>query len=164
MGQILDAENGENKDRPPARRFNLVSWFSAVSFASILLISIVVAGLLSRFLEDALLERDTAIMLQLINNMVAVSGSHEYFVNGANGGPTTDLENFFARMGEMPGVIRANAFAKDRTIIWSTERGLVGKRFDPNDELEEAFQGRPQVETGVTNTSAKLEHVDPAGR
>ncbi len=48
MGQILDAENGENKDRPPARRFNLVSWFSAVSFASILLISIVVAGLLSR--------------------------------------------------------------------------------------------------------------------
>ena len=89
-----------------------------------------------------------------------MSGSHEYFVNGANGGPTTDLENFFARMGEMPGVIRANAFAKDRTIIWSTERGLVGKRFDPNDELEEAFQGRPKVETGVTNTSAKLEHVD----
>ena len=139
MGHILDAVVGKSTDRPPAKRFNLVSWFSAVSFVSILLISIVVAGLLSRFLEDALLERDTAIMLQLINNIVAASGSHEYFVSGATGGPTTDLENFFARMGEMPGVIRANAFAQDRTIIWSTEPALVGRRLDPNAELEEAL-------------------------
>lgn len=157
LGRLVDATVGKITDRPPARRFSLVSWFSAVSFVSILLISVAAATLLSRFLEQALLERDTVIMQQLINNIVGASDSYEYFVDG-NGGPT-DLENFFARMAEMPDVVRANAFAQDRSVIWSTEPALVGQRFDPNHELEEAFRGYPQVETGVTSKSSKLEHA-----
>ncbi len=158
MGRPSDIAAGKSVERPSAKRFNLVSWFSAVGFVSIALISVAAAVLLSRFLEKALLERDTAIMQQLINNIVSASDSHNYFVEGKGGGPT-DLESFFARMAEMPDVVRAHAFAQDRTVIWSTETAFVGQRFDPNDELEEAFKGHPQVETGITSESTKLEHI-----
>lgn len=157
MGRLSDIAAGRSVERPPAKRFNLVSWFSVVGFVSIALISVAAAVLLSRFLEKALLERDTAIMQQLINNIVSASDSYSYFVEG-NGG-STDLERFFARMAEMPDVVRAHAFAQDRTVIWSTETAFVGQRFDPNDELEEAFRGHPQVETGITSESTKLEHI-----
>lgn len=151
------AAGGDDVDRSRVRRFSLVSWFAALSFVSILLISVVAAGLLSRFLGQSLLERDSAIMQQMINNIVAASDSYEYFAEGSVG--SADLEGFFARMGDMPGVMRANAYAQDRTIIWSTEPEIVGRRFDPNDELEDAFRGNPQVETGVAGARAKLEHT-----
>ena len=41
----------------------------------------------------------------------------------------------------MPDVIRANAHSADRQVIWSSDKAIVGRRFDDNHELDEAPSG-----------------------
>lgn len=141
-----------------AQRFNLVGWFSAVSFASILVISVAAAIFLSRFLTQALLERDTEIMAQLINDIVGASQSQDYFASPGGTNSATDIEAFFARMGDMPDVVRANAYTQDRMVIWSTDPTLIGRKYTSNPELEEAFLGHSEFETGQVSRSEKEEH------
>ena len=97
-------------------------------------------------MTQSLLERDTAIMLQLVNTIVDASQPGAFFIPGAD--KTTDWRRYFARLSKMPDVVRANAIAQDRTVVWSTEPALVGRRLDAGDGLEQALLGIPQV--GVT--------------
>ena len=61
----------------------------------------------------------------------------------------------------MPDVRRINLYSTDRTIVWSTEREIIGRRFDGNKELDEALRGDLVVEGGRITASErdKPEHV-----
>jgi signal transduction histidine kinase len=59
----------------------------------------------------------------------------------------------------MPGVLRANAYGQDRSIVWSTEPELLGQRFLDNPELEEAFRGGRPVDSGMMGETEKREHA-----
>jgi signal transduction histidine kinase len=41
----------------------------------------------------------------------------------------------------MPDVLRANLHSRERVILWSSDRGLIGRQFLDNAELEEALRG-----------------------
>ncbi|MFQ5619909.1 MAG: sensor histidine kinase [Rhodospirillales bacterium] len=57
---------------PEKSSFNLMRWFSILSLVSIVLISAVSAFVLSRFLTQNLLQRDTVLTMELVNSILQV--------------------------------------------------------------------------------------------
>ena len=62
----------------------------------------------------------------------------------------------------MPDVMRANVYSADGIVIWSTDKSLVGKKYDRNPELDEALAGKLKVEHGIVGDQGhpKPEHVN----
>ena len=52
-------------------------------------------------------------------------------------------------------------FRSDQTLAWSSEKEIIGKRFNDNPELVKALNGELEVETGKTGKSQhpKHEHI-----
>ena len=152
---------------PPARAsqpptFNLLRRFSLWSFLAIMLVASGASLFLSRFLTQALLQRDAAVTMEVIQSVCETENAAAFFLApGAGGARGQGLQEFFDHIGNLPDVLRANVYGKDRTLLWSTEPRLVGQRFaDKNDELEEALGGELAFETGVTTReqNPKQEH------
>ena len=139
--------------------FNLVRWFSFLSLVSIVIISSLSAISLTRFLTENMLRRDAVVAMEIINGIVKVQKAKSYFINGVGEKPTRELEEFFAHVAHLPDVLRANVYAADRTILWSSNEQLLGKRFDDNPELEEAFLGELNTEVKIASPGEKEEHV-----
>ncbi len=143
-----------------SKPFNLLRSFSILSLLSILAISAISATLLARFLRENLLQRDAVVTMEFVQSIAQAQNTSVYFTEQdyARGkGPLTD---FFARIAHMPDVVRANVYSRQRTVLWSNEENLIGKRFtDDNPELDRALAGELALETGQVNRPAKTEHI-----
>jgi len=139
-----------------ARPFNLTRWFSLLSFVCVASISAASALLLSNFLTDRMLHRDAVVTMEFVQAMVASDSAAAYFLAGGSSGAPRDLEETFKDLAQMPDVLRANVFARSRTIVWSSDPSLVGKKFDINPELDEALAAELVVNSGPVR---KEEHV-----
>ncbi|MCI4428206.1 MAG: two-component sensor histidine kinase [Burkholderiales bacterium] len=139
-------------------RFALTRWFAAVGALAIGVFSLAMGWLLSSFLEARMLERDAAIsrdFVQSIANIQQVVG----FFRDPNGAPAPSVTEFFAHVAAMPDVLRANVYAPDRRVLWSSRPELIGKTFPANDELDEALKGRVVVNREVDEQpDTKAEH------
>lgn len=72
---------------------------------------------------------------------------------------------FFAHVAAMPDVLRANVYAPDRRLVWSSRQELIGQRFGANDELDEALRGRVVVHRADDDgRGTKDEHLGLAAR
>lgn len=123
-------------DRPIA----LTRWFAGVGALAIGLFSLAMGWQLSSYLERRMLERDAALsrdFVQSIANIQQVAG----FLRAPRGDPAPSVAEFFAHVAAMPDVIRANVYAPDRRVIWSSRAELIGQRFGANDELDAALRG-----------------------
>ena len=140
------------------RPFHLIRWFSILSLISISLISVVSAAVFSRVMTSNLLLRDATIAMQFINSIVRVENGIDYFKGINLSEQTGDLEEFFAHVADMPDILRANVYAMDGTVIWSSNEELTGKRFDDNPDLEIAFSGRLHPEIEDLEEESKEEH------
>jgi signal transduction histidine kinase len=142
-------------------RFSLIRWFSLLSLLCIGAVTVTTSLLLSRFLTDRMLERDAAVTMQFVQGISQVEGATAYFVDRRPSREGNRLEDFFTHIAGMPDVLRANAYASDATLIWSSDPQLVGRRFGVNDELQRALAGEMQMESGVAGRQAKpkLEHM-----
>jgi signal transduction histidine kinase len=133
---------GANRGAATPAPFDLLRWFAILSALAVAVIAIGTALFLARFVERASLTRDAAVVTQFVNNLFLVEEGEGFFRADAAAGPG-DIEEFFAHLSRLPGVLRANAFDRDRRIVWSSDPALVGQRFADNDELEAAFRGQP---------------------
>ncbi|HLB79772.1 MAG TPA: ATP-binding protein [Dongiaceae bacterium] len=149
------AMNGHTAERP----FNLLRWFSVASLLCVSLISAASAVFLSRFLTEHMLQRDAVVSMEFIDGIVQVEDAIGYFVRHDRPRPDTALDSFFQHVSRMPDVVRANVYARDRSIIWSSTAGFEGRKFGPNAELDRAFAGVVQVESGTVGSGKKAEHV-----
>ena len=148
--------------RPAGRRvFNLTRWFSILSLVCIGAVSVMSSIFLSRFLTDNLLENDANVIMDVVQNIAEVQDTSAYFLGRGGDVRDRNLEEFFRQVGKLPDVLRANIYAHDQRVIWSTDPTLIGKYLGPNDELEEALAGKVVVESGVIGASAdaKPEHL-----
>ena len=129
------------EDRPT---FNLVRWFTVLSFLSIGAASAGSAFVLSSFLTEHFLYREAEVMTEFINGVIdveradKVKGPYADWIEG-------DVEEFFYHIGGTPDVVRANVYRPDGSIIWSTDPAMVGRKFERNEELESAFGGQPVI-------------------
>lgn len=139
--------------------FRFVRWFCLLSLVAITIMSIGSAWTLSHFLARSIVQRDATTAMDFVNSAVQAQGASRYFVERSINSPTRDLERFFALIARMPDVLRANAYASDGHILWSSNADLVGMRFDDNSDLERAFSGILDPGTKFYAEGDKEEHA-----
>ena len=120
--------------------FNLSRWFAAVGLVAIASISAVTAALLSSFLTDRMLQQEGRLTQEFVQSIVLVEKAAEYF-SGHRAPQLREIEQVFEHIARMPDVLRANLHSRERRILWSSDRGLIGRQFLDNAELEEALRG-----------------------
>ena len=140
--------------------FSMLRWFSWLSLISIGTVCVASSLLLSDFLTRHFLRHDAVLTMQFLQSAADVE-TKEASATGRE--PTLrekDFEEFFRHVAGLPGVLRANIYARDRTLVWSSDPQLSGQRFDYNPELKKALAGTISIEVGVAGEpGAKPEHV-----
>lgn len=118
---------------------------------------------LSRFLTEYMLQRDAEVSAEFVQSIVRAERTSTYFADPGMAISRGLLESFFNHVAQLPGVVRANVFSADGTVIWSSDAEMLGRRFADNKDLQAALRGHVTVETG---TDAKEEHLalDPRGQ
>lgn len=139
--------------------FKLLRSFALLSLLSISLITSVSSAVLLRFLTDHFLERDAVVSMEFIQSVAEdehpeLTFSRPELINDEEG-----LGELFKHIVNLPDVVRTNVFIPDGSIIWSSDENLVGKRFDPNHDLEEALSGELVYELNNLRDQVKSEYV-----
>jgi len=158
--QQLEPDTMASAPSNPHRPFRLTAWFALVSFICIAAVSIVSSVLLSRFLSDNLLRHDAETMMEVVQGLVEIQGPGAYFMAAATADGDRQLEEFFAHISRLPDVLRANIYARDQRVLWSSDPALIGRRLGLNPELEEALAGVVMIESGAVGVDdIKPEHA-----
>jgi two-component system, NtrC family, sensor histidine kinase HydH len=126
---------------PPAPLTGITRWFVVSGALAIALFSAGMANLLTRFVESTLLLRDAELSRDFVQSVVDT----QHVAGALRSGAISDNPNFsefFDHLNAMPDVLRTNIYSTQRRLMWSSSPALVGRRFDTNDELEQALQGR----------------------
>lgn len=158
----------------PIRPFSLIRWFTLSGLAAITLTSIASGVILSRFLTENMLQRDSLVTAEFVRGIIheanrehALQPHHttvsalDHLLRGDPHESTAQLQAFFALIAAMPDVLHTNVYDARRQIVWSSRKKLVGKSFVDNHELDEALSGEIEIEIGVAGTYAgqKAEHA-----
>lgn len=136
------------------RPFQLTRWFALIGLAAIGAVTVISSLLLSRFLVGNMLHRDATISMEFVRSIAEVQEARGYFTGER--AADRNLVEFFNHIATMPHVLRANVFALDRKIIWSSDPNLIGRTFDHNPELDAALAGTLKISDEV---SWKPEHM-----
>jgi len=150
-------------DCDPARRFQLLRWISILGFVALVLISIPFAAILSHFMTREILDHDAALTSQFIASVAETQSSQANLGSKVTLGQLLDERVDMAKLGVdpqaagaarkqfydhlrfLPDVLLADVYARDRSVIWSTNRSLVGQVTQDSSELEKAFAARAIV-------------------
>lgn len=94
-----------------------------------------------------------------VGSVAKVQRAAEYFTDKAPG--DSNWEEFFHHISDMSDVLRINAYDRERIVIWSSDKALIGKQFAHNDELDDAFKGGVVIGGGITSKDKlpKAEHI-----
>ncbi len=127
-----------------------------------MVVGIVTSLLLSAFLTKHMLQRDATLTMEEVQSIVHIGKAGGYFRNGVHEPGDPHAEEFFQFIASMHDVLRTNFYAKDGTVIWSTDKSLVGRAPGRNPELDESLAGRLTVESGIVGEedNPKPEHVN----
>lgn len=141
--------------------FKLLRWFS---LASLVLVAAFAAGnawLISSFLSKHLIEREAQVTRDFVQNILSADGSLDYLANRSDPELGARFRGSVDHFTAMRDVLRTNVYSPDGTMLWSTDKSLVGRRFSNNHELDEALTGRLVVESGriTDELRSKPEHV-----
>jgi two-component system, NtrC family, sensor histidine kinase HydH len=140
-------------------RFNLRLWFAAAGFIVIATLSAAFAVLMSHYLTTTMLDREVAVTQEFLESILATEGYGERVFVGDGRGAREALESFADHVRAMPEIMRANVYGADRSILWSTDRELIGRRFENNPELDQAMAGSLVREIGQLRADSKPEHI-----
>jgi signal transduction histidine kinase len=105
--------------------------FTLVSVIIVLTVMIATGVTAPAFYRQAMTERETAVMQDMIN-IVAHEEEAEgylsasYLANFTESAARTNLEISFRSLTRLPGFFRIKVFGPDRKIAWSDDAGLVG--------------------------------------
>ena len=153
-----------NNQGEPAGRISLRRRFALASFGVIVAIGIGLGWLLSSMLTDRLLKREGAVMEEFIQLILRTEYAEAYFTGPDNPELQLRFSKAMAHVEEITEPVRVNAFRPDGTVLWSTDKALIGRRFPVNDELEEAMRGQTVVSSGNARSGLpiKEEHQNLA--
>lgn len=147
----------------PAGRphFNLMRWFSMTALLSVAVVTGFAALAISTFLTRRMIRQDAELTAGFVRSIIATEHAYGFFQGGA-GATAPGNGDLFTHMARMPDVVRTNVYSPDRQMIWSSDAMLIGRRFERNDELEEALDARLVVHSGVVDRAQlpKAEHLD----
>ncbi|MCQ4347474.1 HAMP domain-containing histidine kinase [Pseudomonas stutzeri] len=143
--------------------FNLLRWFSLVSLGLIAVVAVGMAISATRYAIVDSIERDAMLTAQVIRALTEGEIRHASFTAPVGLGDFLDFRDevvreeidrvhlhqvrseFLDHVSNLPDALQVNLFAPDRTIVWSTNAELVGRRLLDRDELEQAFRQKTHV-------------------
>lgn len=154
----------------PTQQFNLLRWFSIVSFVLISVIAFGVGSWSTRFLVAESLERDALITAQFIQTIakgeirhhglagrqigeVLAYAQHQSMPEEKKQSAQPASFEFLDYLAHLPNSLLINIYSPNRTVVWSTNQKLVGRAF-LNDELEQAFSSKERISTKYSNVAA----------
>jgi len=139
--------------------FNLLRSFAISSLVCIALISVLTAWILSAFMSAHLIQRDAVVSMEFIQSVAKINDPRGYFQHRGEAAQKRQFEEFFQHITRLPDILRATVYTTDKTIIWSNDSELVGRRFLDNDELSEALAGKLVYEYNSISDHEKIEHA-----
>ena len=146
--------------RPTRKPFNLLRWFSIVSLVAIVLVGSIVSWILTRYLTAHMLLRDAEVSRDFLESIATTEKTRDHLRPSASPPSAEAIGLFVEHLPTLPDLVRANLYALDRTVLWSTDSQIIGRKFDHNDELDRAFAGKIVIETGsVAFDEKKTEHL-----
>ncbi len=122
--------------------FNVLRSFALLSLLAIGLIGIVSGIVVSRFLGSHLLKRDAVVTMEFIQTIAEAEEPQLSFTRPEFFSDQEGLGELFVHIAKIPDVVRANVYAPNELIAWSTDKALIGKRFEFNPELQQALAGQ----------------------
>lgn len=156
-----------------AKPFNLRKWFSIVSLAVTGGVAVIFGAGMSNFFVTETIRRDAMLTTQFIQSIAEIEAYHGAFDQGtitlgqildrrvdaaSLGVREPDLIRarleFFDHLSKMPEALLAVVFAPDGTIVWSTNRNLVGRQLPDNPELIEVLRTKKTVAGGHLRRTA----------
>lgn len=153
----LPSANPLLRDSP--HHLRMVIAFLMISFVLIFSTALILSTTLSRYIVAQMILRDSIVSAEFLNSVVHVENATGYFRNGGNHSADQDIEELLTHVGRMPDVFRANVYASDGTILWSTDAEMVGQSFPENDGLAAAMRGELHPELNIVERGVKDEHV-----
>lgn len=144
---------------PP--HFNLTRWFALVALISIASISMLTAVWLSAFVTERMVWQEARLTAAYVQSLVRVEKSLQTFFADPARGIDAEAEEAFQHVAALPDVLRANVYGRQGTIIWSSDRQMIGRAFGSNRELDLALAGHvvaKQANEGEHDMHAKAEH------
>lgn len=141
------------------RDFNLIRWFSITALISVAAVSMLAAWGLSAFLTERMIRQEAEVTARFLRSIIDTEHAYDYFEG--KGGDPRQVESFLSHMNTMPDVLRTNVYSLDKVMLWSSDASLIGRRFDQNEELDEALQAQLVINSGVAQRPdvPKSEHV-----
>ena len=142
------------------KTFHLTRWFALLSLVTVATISVSAAFWLSRFLSQEMLRRDAVLTADFVRSLVLAERAVPYFRQPGSA-DQRELEENFQHLARMPDVVGANVYWANKTILWSSDRSMIGREFPDNPELDEALGGELVVHSGRIGDGppTKSEHV-----
>ena len=139
--------------------FNLRRWFALLSPVVIGFIGLVNAWVITSFLNNHLFQREALVSREFVQNILVSDGSLGYLAHPDDAMLKGRFSDTVKHLSNMRDVLRANVYGRDGVVLWSSDPDLIGKRFDDNDELEDAMAGQLVVHSGHIDRTSKQEHL-----
>jgi len=127
---------------------NLRRWFAVASLGVITVMALSLGWLLSSMLTERMLRREGEVMMDFVQNLLTAEDTARYLA--APDDPQL-RERFLLstrHIHAMREPVRANAYGRDGTLLWSTDQALIGRRYSANKELDRALSGELVVQSG----------------
>lgn len=137
----------------------VLSLFIVTSFLAIFATTFLLSSYLATYVAGQMMMRDAVVSMQFLNSIVRVEEANSYFYGETKNREVPAMEEFFVHVSRLPDVFRANVYAMSGEILWSSDRELIGRSFDDNDELIAAMRGELHPEVNVMDRGDKDEHV-----
>ena len=124
LGTKAEDAGGGNHRRTA---FSLVRWFAIVSLAAIIIIGGAVNWFLTRYLTTHMLIRDAEVSRDFLESIVSAEKTRDLLLPFAPRPSAEALAPFVDHLPTLPDLVRANLYAADRTVLWSTDKQLIGQ-------------------------------------
>lgn len=159
-GAFAPPVGAHNPQAAGPRPFALARWFGGLALGVIAVIAAASGWLLGWFVAERALAQEGRLTRDFVQSVVAVEQPLQDYFLRREGTDRRDVEEAFYHFARMPDVLRANVYDGARQVLWSSDAALIGRRFGPNDELDEALAGRVVVErkTGDDRAHGKAEY------
>jgi two-component system sensor histidine kinase HydH len=145
---------------------NLRRRFALTSLGVIAIIALGLGWLMSHMLTQRMLQREGEVSMDFIQNLLLTDHSGQYLAHPNDAELKARFMSSMEHVFAMSDPVRANAYQTNGTVLWSTDKALVGRRYPVNDELDEALLGKLVVHSGQLDSGDpdKGEHVGLAQR
>lgn len=128
--------------------FHLLRWFAVLSAVVIALGAAVLGWVTSSFLTEQMIRREAILSGEFVHNVLVSDGTMEFLKRPQDAMLSERFRNSITHLTNVRDVLRTNVYAVDRSVLWSTDYALIGRKFTDNHELDEAMLGKLVVESG----------------